>query len=315
MLYPQKATTFLTLLEMVFVVDKGLVGIVYNERLPEAQTLAERLEQKLKGRRQCWKCATNEMDSSRPAMRDTSLAITVGGDGTILRTVRVAAPHEVPIVVVNMVRIGFMTELSANQALDRIGSYLDGEAWVEKRTMIEARVLPEGYQSPGRENVRSLHGLNDVVVGRGSVTRLVFISAMIDGAYLTTFAADAVIVATATGSTGYALSVGGPIIHPQAANLLLAPVAPHLTLSAALVLHSEAVVTLRLESDSRATVNLDGFMDLPLAPGDSVEVKRSPHVARFLRAGPPTYFYETLIDRLNTGQGGQPGRIAGRPSV
>jgi NAD+ kinase len=145
-------------------------------------------------------------------------------------------------------------------------------------------------------------GLNDAALGRTGVSRLVFVSVAVDGTPMATYAADAVIVATPTGSTGYALSAGGPILHPLAKTFLIKPVAPQIALNSAVVLHEGAVVTLTLGRDDQANLSVDGLMNVPLAEGDTLEVKASPHVARFLRMGPRAYFYDTLFKRLGYGK-------------
>jgi NAD+ kinase len=121
-----------------------------------------------------------------------------------------------------------------------------------------------------------------------------------DGRPLATYSCDAVIVATATGSTGYALSAGGPILYPESTSLLVKPVSPQLSLDAGLVLPPEATVELVARTDHQMALSVDGYLDLPLASGDTVRVKRSPHVARFLRQGPRPHFPEALLQRLTS---------------
>lgn len=142
--------------------------------------------------------------------------------------------------------------------------------------------------------------LNDVVVSRGSSSRLIYVEAKVDNEPLTTYKADGVIVATATGSTGYSLSAGGPILHPEAKEMLLTPVLAHLTLATPLVLPPWAAVELKIDTGHQATASIDGQIDLVLLSGDSVTVQRSPHVTRFLRAQPLNYFYSTLTQRLSS---------------
>jgi NAD+ kinase len=127
----------------------------------------------------------------------------------------------------------------------------------------------------------------------------VHLEVSIDDTILTTYRADAVIVATATGSTGYSISAGGPILHPQSRDMLLNPVATHLGLGSALVLAPDSVVEVALRSNYKAVLSVDGRVDLDLEPGEIVEVKRSPYIARFLRAHPPNHFYSVLTERLN----------------
>jgi NAD+ kinase len=147
-------------------------------------------------------------------------------------------------------------------------------------------------------------------MARGAASRLVTIAVHVDGAQLTTFRADAVILSTATGSTGYSLAAGGPILDPASEALVLKPVAAHLGLSAALVLAPTVEVTLTLEGDQQAILSVDGHAEYPLKSGDRVELKQSPYKARFLRANPPSHFYGTLRRRLGLGVSGQEGTSA-----
>jgi NAD+ kinase len=142
------------------------------------------------------------------------------------------------------------------------------------------------------------HALNDVVLGRGAISRVIYVETTIDGAPLNTYKADGVILATATGSTGYSLAAGGPILYPQSREIILNPISPHLTFANAVVLPPTAIVELKVRTDHQAMLSIDGQIDLALESGDSVKVKLSPHVARFLRVQPLTFFYSILMERL-----------------
>lgn len=275
--------------------ERRLVGIVFHGRLEEARALAQRIAQAIGP--EAWLAPTDALDSRASVMARSRLVITVGGDGTILRTSRLAAPCAVPIVGINMGRVGFMTELSPQEALERLPAYLDGKGWVEERTMLEARVVSSGHE-PDEENLPTFHGLNDAVVARGTVSRLIRLVVQVDGEPLATYAADGLIVATATGSTGYALAVGGPILDPRLDCLLLKPLAAHLGLNTALVLPPDAKVDITVISEHPVVLSVDGFQDMMLGDGDTVRVARSPYRARFLRARPPSHFYRMLFQRL-----------------
>jgi NAD+ kinase len=144
---------------------------------------------------------------------------------------------------------------------------------------------------------RSFHALNDVVLHSMAV-RLVNIEARIDGAELTTYRADGVIVATATGSTSYSLASGGPVLHPQSREIVLQPISCHLGLSHALILPQRSTADLRTARGEKVILSIDGQVELPLSDGQNVRVKISPHVARFLRVHEPTYFYGSLWQKL-----------------
>jgi len=280
------------------------VGIIYNARIPEALDLGTAILQQLPLPEASWISPAENLESLRERAEETSLVITVGGDGTILRAIQVTAPSGIPMVGINMGRLGFMTELQVHEALDRLPLYLNGECRVETRNMLQARVIKgEAGLGPGEKG--PYHALNDVVLARGAVSRVVTVSGYVDGAQLTTFRADAVILSTATGSTGYNLAVGGPILDPVSDALVLKPVAAHMGLSAGLVLGPDARVGLSLEGYQDAILSIDGYLDYPLVPGDRVELRQSPYKARFLRAHPPSHFYATLTRRLGFSIRGQ----------
>jgi NAD+ kinase len=150
---------------------------------------------------------------------------------------------------------------------------------------------------------RVYHALNDVVIGRGEVARIIRVDAAVDDQPLTTYRADAVIVATATGSTGYSLAAGGPIMYPQSPDFLLVGVAPHLSLSYPIVVPGSAVVTLRLNTYLAATLSIDGHINVPLTDGATITVKRSLNIARFYRIRPKDSFFSALEDKLKGKQG------------
>ena len=280
------------------------VGIIYNARIPEALDLATAILHQLPLAEESWISPAEDLDALRQRAVRTGLVITVGGDGTILRAAQVTAPNGIPVVGINMGRLGFMTELQVHEALEMLPLYLNGTCRVEERNMLQAVVVkPNGAAGPEEDG--PYHALNDVVLARGMVSRVVTIAGYVDGAQLTTFRADAVILCTATGSTGYNLAVGGPILDPMSEALVLKPVAAHMGLTAGLVLAPSALVCLSLEGHQEATLSIDGYVDLPLKPGDRVELKQSPYRARFLRANLHSQFYATLTRRLGVSIRGQ----------
>jgi NAD+ kinase len=247
-------------------------------------------------------CSVEDLEQIKDRHPGVDLLVTVGGDGTILRAVQVAAVHSVAILGINMGRVGFMTELNAQDALDRLNQYLDDSFWIEERAMLQASVVSK-QQGRGdtwvhKENPNVYHALNEAVVGSGAVARMAAIKVTIDGAPLTVYRADAVIVATATGSTAYALSEGGPIIYPASRDMLLKPVAAHLGMGTALVLPGRSRIELMVLSNAPAMLSVDGFIDVKLGEGDHVLVDASPHIARFLRTHPPSHYYAILAQRL-----------------
>ena len=214
------------------------------------------------------------------------MVFSIGGDGTILRSARIVASLSVPILGINLGRLGFITEIDADDVLSHLPDLIKGKGWIEERAMLEAQIAD-----------RSFHALNDVVL-RSVAVRLVNIETTIDGTVMTTYRADGVIVATATGSTSYALASGGPILHPQSREIVLQPISCHLGLSHALVLPSQSTVDLKVARGEKVVLSIDGQVESPLSDGQNVRVKLSPHIARFLRIHEPTYFYGSLWQKL-----------------
>jgi len=266
------------------------IGILYHPMIEAAHSLAEKLEQFLGSRGvSVWLCSAWE-EVARAQVNNTDLILSIGGDGTILRAAQAVVPRPIPITGVNLGKLGFMTELRADEAMAKLPALLAGEGWIDERALLEAELSGE-ESSP-------FYALNDVVVARGEVARTVRIEASVDGEALTTYKGDGVIVATATGSTGYSLAAGGPILHPQAEEFLLLPILPHLSSAYTLVLPSTAVVTLRVRAAYQAALNIDGHINLPISSGAVVTVKHSSITTRFLRIHPETSFYGSLEKRL-----------------
>jgi NAD+ kinase len=266
------------------------VGIFLHSRWSVAVQLADRVESVLSAEG-CDVWQTSDWDDSAVAEQTpgTDLLICLGGDGTVLRAARTVVPHPVPILGVNMGRLGFLTEVRPGELLDRLGDVLEGRCRIEERTMLQAQVPSSGATH---------HALNDVIVGRASVGRPLYVETAVDGVRLAIHRCDAVIVATATGSTAYSLSAGGPILHPESPELLLTPVAPHLGSARPVVLPRDATIDLTVTADKEAVVSVDGQIDRPLASGDSVSVCRSAHTARFVRFSKPQDYYAVLAEKL-----------------
>jgi len=272
------------------------VGIVYHPLNHKAGVLAGELEAFLRSKGvACWLSSAWEGDEVSGNVEDSDLVLTIGGDGTILRAAQAIAPRQVPITGINLGRLGFMTELAADEAIHRLPSLLAGEGWLDERAMLAAEVSATGAE-PG-EKKRFL-ALNDVVVARGEVARIIDVEASIDGRPATVYKADGVIAASATGSTGYSLSAGGPVLNPQAADYLLVPILPYLSLRYPLVIPAESVVELKVGSIYRAVLSIDGHLSLPLDGGSSIVIRHSPVKTRFLRIGPRDSFYATLERKL-----------------
>jgi NAD+ kinase len=266
------------------------IGILYHPLLEKAQDLAEKLEESLFSQGiSSWRCSTWDEDEAKPQVMGTELILSIGGDGTILRVARIVTPLSVPILGINLGRLGFITEIDGNEVLSNLPDLLEGKGWIEERAMLEAQVED-----------KSFHALNDVVL-RSVAVRLVNIEAEINGTVITTYRADGVIVATATGSTSYSLAAGGPILHPQSKEIVLKPISCHLGLSHALVLPPQSIIDLKVSPREKVILSIDGQFELPLSDGQNIKVKLSPHTVRFLRIHQPIYFYSSLWQKLGGG--------------
>jgi NAD+ kinase len=223
--------------------------------------------------------------------KTTDLAIVIGGDGTMLAAARSLVRHHVPVVGVNQGRVGFMTDIGHQDMRGGIGAILDGKGSIEERTLIDAEIVRNGGTV-----LRTL-ALNEAVLGKGAEARLIEFELSLDGEYVYTLRADGMIVATPTGSTAYAMSAQGPILHPAVPAFALVPLNPH-TLSARPVSVSDrSVIEIKLARAEDARAHFDGFALTDMAEGDRLVLKRSADTVRFVH--PPGYrYFATLREKL-----------------
>ena len=227
------------------------------------------------------------------------MLIAVGGDGSVLRAGHLCAPCGVPILGVNLGRLGFLIQIDRKEWHEYFEKLFNGEAWIENRMMVRAEHIRAG------ENLGSSNALNEVVVARGQNLRPVRLSASVDGRRLTSYVADGLIASTATGSTAYALAAGGPILPPELRNILLVPIAPHLSVDRAVVLSEGSSVNIVVNSDN-AVLSVDGQPPTPLMEDDHVNVTVADVTAQFVRFGDPGYFYRNLTAHMNENSLGFP---------
>jgi NAD+ kinase len=220
------------------------------------------------------------------------LLIALGGDGTMLRAGHLCAPHQVPILGINIGGLGFLIEVGREDWQSKVERVLTGDYWLQKRMMLRAEL------HRGEEMLGSWDVLNECTIGRGEQVRPVRLFTEIDGFYLTTYVADSLIVATPTGSTAYALAAGGPILPPELRNILLVPVAPHLSIDRAIVLHEGSWVKVTVGTTHQATVCIDGQSPISLEDQDHVEARASEHTVHFVCLQEPDYFYRNLTSRM-----------------
>lgn len=221
------------------------------------------------------------------------LAIVVGGDGTMLGIARELAPSGIPVIGINHGRLGFMTDIPLDRWTEALAAILDGHYEAEERTLLDTRVL----RDPDSQVPFEARALNDVVVGRGLVGRMLELNVEVDGKFMYTQRADGLIIATPTGSTAYALSANGPILHPQLSGIVLVPVAPQALSNRPIVLPDTCTVTVRIGDETDARVNCDMQTFSDLHPGDRIVIQRSAHRIRFLHPSGYSYF-ATLRGKL-----------------
>jgi NAD+ kinase len=263
-------------------------------KMPEAFAEAEAITAFLKEKHLDVPCGSLYDEGLRKRVKngDFDMLIAVGGDGTMLRAGHLCAPCKVPILGINLGRLGFLIQVQRNEWRDMLVRLFEGEAWIENRMMLRAEHLRAG------DILGTWYALNEAVVGRGQYLSPVRLAASADGHLLTTFVADGLIAATPTGSTAYALAAGGPILPPELRNILIVPIAPHLSVDRAVVLAEGSSVSIAVKSDN-AVLSVDGAIPNGLAEDDRVEVRAAEYTTQFVRFGDPGYFYRNLTAHMN----------------
>ncbi|MFM6986052.1 MAG: NAD kinase [Hydrogenophaga sp.] len=224
------------------------------------------------------------------------LALVVGGDGTMLGIGRQLARHGVPLVGINQGRLGFITDIPLNSFRDKLGPILYGAFEEDCRALMAASVWRDG------RCVFEATALNDVVVNRGGVASMIELRVEVDGHFVANQRADGLIIATSTGSTAYALSAGGPLLHPAIGGWVMAPIAPHTLSNRPIVLPSDSEIALEIVSGKDASANFDMQSLTSLLHGDRIVVRRSEHHLRLLHPVGWSYF-DTLRKKLHWNEG------------
>jgi NAD+ kinase len=268
------------------------VFLLSHPRLPASRPLAQAMAEQVRALNITAELATDKDALTARPFEPGDMVVALGGDGWMLHAGRITAEAGVPVLGVNLGRLGFLAEVQPTEwrsVLDRVCA---GDYWIEQRMMLRTEVWRED------QRLLSFDVLNDVVVSRGAVVRPVRLETHIDGGWLTTYVADGLILATPTGSTAYALAVGGPILPPDLKNILLIPVAPHLSMERAIVLARGSTVTVMVHTEHEAVISGDGLIEQPLGDGDRIIVEAGPYSAQFVRTQDPSYFYRTLMERM-----------------
>lgn len=231
---------------------------------------------------------------SIPAMVD--LIIVLGGDGTLISVARQVGSLNTPILGVNLGSLGFLTEVTLNELYPVLEQVVRGEFTTTSRMMLEAIVRR------GKEEISRYQVLNDVVINKGALARIIDMEAWVDENYLTTFKADGLIIATPTGSTAYNLAAGGPIVHPGLHCLVISPICPHTLTNRPIIVSDQAVIRVEVKfQDEDVVFTADGQVGMPLHGGDVVEVRMSGNSTQLVRSPFKDYF-QVLRTKLRWGE-------------
>lgn len=240
-----------------------------------------------------WAATAADREALHRELPGTDILLVLGGDGTFLRAARAVIDDDVPILGINVGKVGFLSKVEAG-AIERVLGLLHaGRYTLEPRMALDGRILRDGEQLGER-----LAALNDIVIARGALARVVRLDTNIDASHLASFVADGLVVATPTGSTGYSFSAGGPVLGPTARNLVVTPIAGYLTTIRSVVVGPEAVVRCRVIAAHEALVSVDGREDIPLAVGDVVEVRAIERPVRLVEPEGSQAFWDLFRQKV-----------------
>ena len=270
------------------------LGFAYNPTNPAALALSKRAASFCEQRGlQHWEAPPAEYEKLLEELPTTDLLIVLGGDGTFLRAARAVAEVDVPLLGVNLGKIGFLSKVEATDLEPILEELLQGKYRIDERMILEGLIL-RGGKGPAERHV----ALNDVVVARGSLARVVRLNVEIDDTHLATYIADGLVVASPTGSTGYAFSSGGPIVDPKSRSIIVTPIAAYLSAIRAIVVGPDQVVRCRVVEAHEALVSIDGREDVPLAVGDVVEVRALERPIRLIEPSSSLPFWDLLRHKV-----------------
>ena len=273
-------------------VSENLIGFIYKENSSQAMKLVNSIIEDFALENNSWVLSSPELHVDNEQLKETALILVAGGDGTILKIAGVSAVHSIPIVGINLGRVGFMTEIEPEEIKSKLSKYLCLETRLEKRMMLEVNI--SGNEKSG------LHALNDVVISHSVVGNLIDLSIKVDGVFIDKYRADGVIIASPTGSTAYSFSAGGSIMFPEAKNILIQPLVPHMKIGRAMVISGESTVEVGIENANQAIMTVDGKQyETPVTQNNQVTVCKSPYIATFLREKDPKAFYKDLFEFLS----------------
>lgn len=231
-----------------------------------------------------------------PSLSD--IVISLGGDGTFLAAARLVCGYDVPLLGVNLGRLGFLTEINRQELYPMMERLIAGDYETEERSMLGVTIIR------GEDRIGEFVVLNDAVINKGAVARIIDLQIIIDGVYITTFKADGIILATPTGSTAYSLSAGGPIVYPTLPVTIITPICPHILTNRPLVVSSESNIKIEVTSIDSTDIflTLDGQGGIPLRRGDIVEAVKAQHSLRIIKS-PFIDYFRILKLKLSWGEG------------
>ena len=263
---------------------------VINPDSQEAINLCDKIESKFS--RVSWQKVN---DFKFDKVEDIDLVIAIGGDGTLLRAVSLAVKYDVPVLGINMGTVGFMTDIEGDKALSELEEYLNGVR-IEERSMLEIE-----FNNSGNKN--SYIALNDIVIARGSSISMIETITEIDNVHLATYRGDGIVISTATGSTGYALALGGPVLDPKSSDYFIKPIATHMSQFGGAIVNSDSVCKITVSTRKDAQISIDGFIEHKIDNNDDFLIKISDTKAKFLRKNPSSYYWGTITEKLGIRKG------------
>jgi NAD+ kinase len=270
------------------------IGFAYNPTNEDALELRERAAGwcRMHGVEQ-WAAPAGDTADREDELRQTDVLVVLGGDGTFLRAAQSIAEVDVPIVGINLGKVGFLSMAEANELESLLEKLRAGAYTIRERMALTGRILEAGRTPDG-----TFTALNDIVVARGSLARVVRLDVTIDESHLATFVADGLVVASPTGSTGYSFSAGGPILEPHSRNLVVTPIAGYLSAIRSIVVSPQQVVRARVTDAHEALVSIDGREDRRVAVGDVVEVRAMDRPMRFVEPAGALPFWDLLRTKV-----------------
>ena len=270
------------------------IGFAYNPTFEAAIELSARAAGwcRVRGIDE-WQAPSGDTEALVRQLPSTDALVVLGGDGTFLRAARAVSEVDVPLIGINLGKIGFLSKAEAGDLEDVLGRIVEGDYRIDERLAIEGRILSGGRASEAAAAARHF-ALNDIVIARGSLARVCRLDVEIDDSHLATFIADGLIVSSPTGSTGYSFSAGGPILDPVSRNMVVTPIAAYLSAIRSVVVSPRQTVRCTVIDAHEALVSIDGREDLPIDVGDVIEVRAVDRPIRLIEPTGAEPFWDLL---------------------